>query len=84
MRNSYRMLFTIPEKKSLLVRPGYRREERVKINLEGMEFESMVWIELAQAGITYCVLVSTTSERTNNFFTNRRPSAYQEIVCSME
>jgi hypothetical protein len=47
MRNSYRMLFTIPEKKV-----GHRSEEHVKINLEGMEFECMVWIQLAHAGIT--------------------------------
>lgn len=73
-----------PRKESLLVRLGYRRKEHVKMNLEGIEFECNVWIQLSQAAITYCLLVNTIPERTDNFLTNRRRSAYQEILCSME
>jgi hypothetical protein len=47
MRNSYRIVFTTPERESPLGRLGYRREGHIKINLEGTEFECMEWIQLA-------------------------------------
>jgi hypothetical protein len=50
-----------------------------------MVFERMEWIHLAQAGVSYCALVSTVPERAEKFLTRRQPLLYyQEILCYME
>jgi hypothetical protein len=65
-KNCYRILFTTPEKECPLGRLWYRREEHIKINLEGIKFECMEWIQLAQARVSYCALVSTIRERADD------------------
>jgi len=47
-----------PEGKSPLVRPRLRWEDKVTVNLSGSGMESMDWIDLAQDGDRWRVLMN--------------------------
>jgi hypothetical protein len=47
-KNAYRILFGKPERKRPLGRPRRRWLDSIKIDLRGIEWDDMDWIDLAQ------------------------------------
>jgi hypothetical protein len=60
-RNAYRLLVGEPEGKQQLRRPRYRWVDNIKMNLRGMVWGGMDWIELALDRDQWRALVNTVT-----------------------
>jgi hypothetical protein len=49
-RGVHRVLVGKPEGKRPLGRPGYRREDNIKMDLHGVGCESMHWVDVLRIG----------------------------------
>jgi hypothetical protein len=58
-RNAYRILVGKPEGKRPLGRPRYRWEDNIKMDLRGIGWGGMRWIDLAQDRDQWGALVNT-------------------------
>jgi hypothetical protein len=58
-RNAYRILVGKPEEKRSLGRPTCRWVDTIKIDLRGIGWDSMEWIDLAQDRDQWKALVNT-------------------------
>jgi hypothetical protein len=58
-----------PEKEEVLMGDSVTGgKKHIKINIEGMQFESIEWINLGQAGVSYWPFVNMVPERAELFF----------------
>jgi hypothetical protein len=56
-RNAYKIFVGMPEGKRPLLRPGSRWVDNMKMDLREIEWDGMVWIDLAQNRDQWRVLV---------------------------
>jgi hypothetical protein len=63
-RNAYKVLVGKPERKRPILRPRHRRQDKIKIDLKGIGYDSMDWIYLAQGRVNFRAFVNTVMNTT--------------------
>jgi hypothetical protein len=87
MRNAYKILVRKPESKRLLRRPRCKWEDNIRMDLDGIGWEGVDWMHLAEDRDQWWALVNMVvnlqvPEKSNNLMTSR-VTILQEGLCSM-
>jgi hypothetical protein len=88
MRNAYKMLMGIPERKRLRVRPERRWGDNIRMDFRETGLEGLDWMNLAQDGDQWWVVVKAVMnlrfhKRRGIFYVTEWLLSSQEGLCCM-